>query len=148
MGGGKRHSLRAILAETPEIPPARCVLQDQANVIQGVETSANDSQEGKFQKMVIDFHKDQSVKGGLCVLELYKYSWLTVKLYTPQIMSDKATPSPVTTAMDRAMLNIGAKERTEAAFEKIVTAVGLRLVKCHRQPGHDMGIVECSKQLS
>jgi hypothetical protein len=68
-------------------------------------------------------------------------------LICEQIMLDKATPSPVTTAMDRAMLNIGAKERTEAAFEKIVTAAGLRLVKCHRQPGHDMGIVECSKQL-
>ena len=68
-------------------------------------------------------------------------------LICEQIMSDKATPSPVTTAMDMAMVNIGAKERTEAAFERIVTAAGLRLVKCHRQLGHDIGIVECSKQL-
>ena len=67
-------------------------------------------------------------------------------LICEQIMSDKATPSPVTTAMDIAIVNIGAKERTEAAFERIVTAAGLRLVKCHRQLGHDIGIVECSKQ--
>jgi O-methyltransferase domain len=66
-------------------------------------------------------------------------------LICEQIMS--ATPSPVTTAMDMAMVNIGAKERTEAAFERIVTAAGLRFVKCHRQLGHDIGIVECSKQL-
>jgi hypothetical protein len=68
-------------------------------------------------------------------------------LICEQIMSDKATPSPVTTAMDMAMMNIGAKERAEAAFEKLVTAAGLRLVKCHRRPGHDRGIIECSKQL-
>lgn len=69
-------------------------------------------------------------------------------LICEQIMSDKATPSPVIAAMDMAMVNIGAKERTEAAFERIVTAAGLRFVKCHRQLGHDVGIVECSKQLS
>jgi hypothetical protein len=68
-------------------------------------------------------------------------------LICEQIISDKDTPSPVTTAMEMAMVNIGAKERTEAAFESIVTAAGLRLVKCHRQLGHDVGIVECSKQL-
>jgi hypothetical protein len=82
VGGGKGHSLGAILAETPEIPPARCILQDQADVIQEVETSANDSQAEKFQKMAIDFHKDQPVKGGLWVSKQYKCSGLTVKLYT------------------------------------------------------------------
>jgi hypothetical protein len=82
VGGGKGHSLGAILAETPEIPPARCILQDQADVIQEVETSANGSQAEKFQKMAIDFHKDQPVKGGLWVSKRYKRSGLTVKLYT------------------------------------------------------------------
>lgn len=69
-------------------------------------------------------------------------------LICEQIMSsDMAKPSLVTTAMDMAMVNIGAKERTDGAFERIVTAAGLQLVKCHRQPGHDVGIVECSKRL-
>jgi len=82
VGGGKGHSLRAILAETPEIPPARCILQDQADVIQEVDTSTNDSQTEKFQKMAIDFHKDQPVKGGLWVPKRYMCSGLIVKLYT------------------------------------------------------------------
>lgn len=68
-------------------------------------------------------------------------------LICEQIMSDKATPSPVTIVMDMTMMNIGAKERTEAAFERIITAAGLNLVKFHRQLGHDMGVIECSKQL-
>ncbi len=53
----------------------------------------------------------------------------------------------LTTAMNMAMLNIGAKERTEIAFEKLDTAAELRLVKRYRQAGHDMGLGECTKQL-
>lgn len=187
VGGGKGQILHAILAETPDILPARCILQDRADVIQKVEASANDSQTEQFQKMAIDFHKDQPVKGGLQIANQYMCSELILNLgaliyylrhvihnyqdsvcieilkhlsealpadeprarvlICEQIMSDVGTPSPVTTAMDMAMVNIGAKERTDSGFERIVTAAGLQLVKCHRQPGHEVGIVECSKRL-
>lgn len=79
VGGGQGHILRAILAETPEIPPGRCILQDRIEVIQKVETAANDSQTKQFQKMATDFHKEQPVKGRLQVANQYKYPRLTVK---------------------------------------------------------------------
>lgn len=82
VGGGKGHILRAILAETPEIPPARCILQDRADVIQEVEKLADNSQVENFQNMAIDFHKDQPVKGRPWVSKRYKCSRLTVKLCT------------------------------------------------------------------
>ncbi|MBE3045157.1 hypothetical protein IMZ48_21910 [Candidatus Bathyarchaeota archaeon] len=62
VGGGKGHSLAAILRDHPGLPRERCVLQDRGEVIEAVE-EVNDPVLSTIRKMAADFHTDQPVKG-------------------------------------------------------------------------------------
>ena len=64
-------------------------------------------------------------------------------LICEQIMSNP--PSPLNAQTDLCMLGLGAKERTEKMFEKLVPASGLKLIKIWKSTGTDVGIVECGK---
>lgn len=64
IGGGQGQMLRAVLEETPGIPRNRCYLQDRTEVIRPVtQKSASDPVLKDVQKVVVNFHKEQPVKG-------------------------------------------------------------------------------------
>jgi hypothetical protein len=63
-------------------------------------------------------------------------------LIMEQIMSDP--PTPGNAAADLVMFNIGGKERSPEMFDKIVRDAGMKVVKIHRTPGTEIGVVECS----
>lgn len=62
VGGGKGHSLAAILQDYPGLPPNRCVLQDRDEVIKVVE-EVNDPVLSAVDRIPIDFNAEQPVKG-------------------------------------------------------------------------------------
>jgi len=64
VGGGKGQAIKAITKEFPGLPTHRCVLQDRPEVIKSVEALA-EPEIKTVQKMAIDFHKEQPVKGML-----------------------------------------------------------------------------------
>lgn len=62
VGGGKGQALKRILAECPDIPPSRLVLQDRPDVIE--EKIRLDEPELRgVKKMAHDFFKPQPIKG-------------------------------------------------------------------------------------
>lgn len=64
IGGGQGQMIWAVLEETPGIPRNRCYLQDRPEVIQPVtQKSASDPVLKDVQKVVVNFHKEQPVKG-------------------------------------------------------------------------------------
>ena len=64
IGGGQGQMIRAVLDESPGIPRDRCYLQDRAEVIQPMTERAVANPVLKdVQKVVVDFHKEQPVKG-------------------------------------------------------------------------------------
>jgi len=62
VGGGKGQAIRAIHNEFPGLPLSRCLLQDLTEVIETVKT-LDDADLREVQKMAIDFHQEQPVKG-------------------------------------------------------------------------------------
>lgn len=62
VGGGRGQAIKAIHDEFPDLPLDRCVLQDRPEVIEAVK-SLDDADMREVQKMAIDFHKEQPVKG-------------------------------------------------------------------------------------
>lgn len=62
VGGGHGQAIKAIHNEFPGLPLNRCVLQDRPEVIESVMAS-DDEETKQFQKMVIDFHKEQPLQG-------------------------------------------------------------------------------------
>jgi hypothetical protein len=64
-------------------------------------------------------------------------------LIIEQIVSDP--PTPGNAAADLIMFNIGGKERSAAQFDHIVGSAGMKVVKIHRIPGSEVGVVECAK---
>jgi hypothetical protein len=64
IGGNQGQMLRAVLEETPAIPRERCYLHDRPEVIEPVTKQlANDPVMKDVQKMVVNFHEGQPVKG-------------------------------------------------------------------------------------
>jgi len=61
-----------------------------------------------------------------------------------QILSDP--PSPGNAAADMVMFNIGGKERNPDMFDYIVREAGMKVVKIHRRPGTEVGVVECARR--
>ncbi len=70
VGGGRGQAIKAILARNPEIPAARCVLQDREDVIMSLRAEGTP----EMETMVIDFHKEQPVKGEHKPLHLWRES--------------------------------------------------------------------------
>lgn len=64
VGAGRGQAIRAIHRENPGLPLERCVLQDRAEVVAAVR-ELDDEDMRLVQKQVIDFHKEQPVKGEL-----------------------------------------------------------------------------------
>lgn len=64
-------------------------------------------------------------------------------LICEQIMSNP--PSQLSAQTDVCMMGLGAKERTEKMFEKLVPASNLKLVKIWKATGTDVAIIECAK---
>ncbi len=62
VGGGKGQSIKAIHKENPGLPLSRYLLQDLAEVIETVK-ALDDPELREVQKMAIDFHREQPVKG-------------------------------------------------------------------------------------
>ncbi len=62
VGGGRGHAIKAVRAEFPGLPIARCILQDRQEVIDAGEALDDPDLRG-IQRMVIDFHKSQPLQG-------------------------------------------------------------------------------------
>jgi hypothetical protein len=63
-------------------------------------------------------------------------------LIMDQVMSDP--PTVGNAAADMIMFNIGGKERSPDNFDRIVSEAGMKVVKIHRRPGTEVGVVECA----
>lgn len=57
-------------------------------------------------------------------------------------------PNPFAVAADVFISTVGGKERTMEDFEYVTSQAGLKIVKVHRSPGTDVGIVECEINVS
>jgi hypothetical protein len=62
VGGGQGQAIKAIHHEFPGLPLARCVLQDRPEII-GLVEKMEDPELKQVQKVAIDFHKGQPLKG-------------------------------------------------------------------------------------
>jgi hypothetical protein len=62
VGGGKGHAVKAIAQATPGLPLSRCVVEDLDEIIQEAKATA-DPEMSQVQFVVMDFHKEQPVKG-------------------------------------------------------------------------------------
>jgi hypothetical protein len=63
VGGGRGQAIKTIHKDYPELELGRCMLQDKPEVIESVEAT-EDPELKHVQKMPIDFHVSQPVKGG------------------------------------------------------------------------------------
>ncbi|KFH40298.1 Demethylsterigmatocystin 6-O-methyltransferase-like protein [Hapsidospora chrysogenum ATCC 11550] len=161
VGGGKGHAVKAIAQATPGLPLSRCVVEDMDEVIQEAKATA-DPEMSQVQFVVTDFHKEQPVKDALIyyirrclhdygddevvgILEQTQKSMANDSklLIVEQILDNP--PDPFAAATDVFISTIGGKERTMDDFEHVTSRAGLRIVKVHRSPGSDVGIIECEK---
>lgn len=98
IGGGFGQMIRAVLEETPAIPRNRCYLQDRPEVIEPITTkSASDPVLKDVQKVVVNFHKEQPVKGKKSDNLFRIFHWLTVMIqglsFTSCVASSTTTPT-------------------------------------------------------
>ncbi|XWX01494.1 hypothetical protein V2A60_009522 [Cordyceps javanica] len=143
VGGGKGQALKAIIQENPNIPPQRCVLQDQSGAIEEA-ISEDDTIVKNIPKMISSFFEPQLIKGALVyhirrVLNDYPDNEARVilqqcrdacdgdstVLVSEQILPDK--PSVGLAAMDIYMMNYGGKRRTYAMFETLAASAGFKI---------------------
>ncbi|KAI0205155.1 O-methyltransferase-domain-containing protein [Astrocystis sublimbata] len=167
VGGGKGQALKAILQENPTIPAARCVLQDQPEVVdQAVQES--DSILQPVTKIGVSFFDEQPVKGALvyhirrvlndwpdedCIKILSRVSAACADdsrvLVSEQLLPD--SPSLDLAAFDIWMMNFGGKRRNARLFQDIVAKAGLRIVSVSRDDVSGSGVIEmvlCGNELS
>ncbi|KAK4180909.1 O-methyltransferase-domain-containing protein [Triangularia setosa] len=160
VGGGAGHALSAILSWEKRLDPGRCVLQDREEVIAAV---APEGVLEKVEKMGIDFHKGQPVKGARgymlrrclhdygdreCVDILKRIEEVMEKdskvLIVETVLVSGESP-PFSYALDLAMMGISGKERTLEEWEGIATEAGLRVGKVVMGRGIGLSILECVK---
>jgi len=163
VGGSHGATLKHILETVPAIDPKRCILQDRPEVIEEA-VQLDDPALRTIQRIPHDFNDEQPVKGALLyllrrvlhdygdVISIHILSRLSAAmprddprarvLIMDQVVSDP--PTPGNAAADMVMFNIGGKERTPACFEYIVKEAGMKVVKIHRRPGTEVGVVECA----
>ncbi|KAJ6787098.1 hypothetical protein PWT90_10938 [Aphanocladium album] len=144
VGGGKGQAIKAILEENPTIPCGRCVLQDQAFMINEA-IAEDDVVVRQTAKVVSSFFEPQLVKGALVyhirrvlndwsdkeaieILQHVRDACVadSVVLVSEQLLPDE--PSLDLAAMDVFIINYGGKRRTRAMFEKLAGAAGLKVV--------------------
>lgn len=84
IGGGQGQMIRAVLEKSPDIPRDRCYLQDRPEVIQPMnERSADDPVLKDVKKVVVNFHKEQPVKGMAPCISTVEFHSLTVVTQEP-----------------------------------------------------------------
>lgn len=62
VGGGKGHAVKAIAQATPGLPLSRCVVEDLDEIVQEAKATA-DPDLSQVQFVVMDFHKEQPIRG-------------------------------------------------------------------------------------
>jgi len=70
VGGGKGHTIKAILGATPGLEASRCILEDLPEIIGAVKASDDPALAG-VRLVGLDFHAEQPVKGQSQVFFLF-----------------------------------------------------------------------------
>ncbi|KAF6814099.1 O-methyltransferase [Colletotrichum plurivorum] len=163
VGAGRGQAIRAIHKENPGLPLGRCVLQDRAEVVQAVR-ELDDEDMRAVQKQVIDFHKEQSVKGAMvywirrclhnygdeiAVNMLRVVAGAMAKDSRLLIQEDVmgSPPHYTSTMLDFMMLTFGGKQRTLECWTDVLGRAGLeiRSVSMGRGPWRHLAVIECVK---
>ncbi|KAF2819222.1 S-adenosyl-L-methionine-dependent methyltransferase [Ophiobolus disseminans] len=155
VGGGQGQIIKAILEETPAIPPQRCVLEDQSDEAVHADTTGVIE---KVQRRVTSFFEEQPVKGALIyhvrrVLNDWPDSACTTilshlraacasdsrVLVAENLVQDGAERDAAQEldhcAIDLFMMNFGGKRRTQGAYEALAEKAGLKVVHVARHKG-------------
>ncbi|KAH9906913.1 S-adenosyl-L-methionine-dependent methyltransferase [Xylariomycetidae sp. FL2044] len=166
VGGSQGQMIRAVLEETPAIPRSRCYLEDRPEVIKLVaEKTVDDPVLKDVQKVVVNFHKEQPVKGALiylirrCIHDYTDDDCVNIlRILADSLPADEPRarvlineqintedPTPFVAAYDLLMLTVASLERSEKQFAELAKRAGLEVVKVHRKEGTTCGVVECKK---
>ncbi|KAL4902752.1 hypothetical protein BDW74DRAFT_157507 [Aspergillus multicolor] len=162
VGGGQGHYLHAFNKRFPvESTPGRRVLQDLPHVLDAV----TDVPDGT-KLMAHDFFTEQPVKGA----RTYYLHWIlhdwsdeqalqilthiaaamepgySTLIINETIIPDQGCDFPTASMSVLMMVQVGARERTEAQWKELLGAVGLTDVSCHQSPaGGGEGIIVVKK---
>ncbi|KAL4971412.1 O-methyltransferase-domain-containing protein [Aspergillus desertorum] len=160
VGGGKGQALRAILEEISAIPASRCVLQDQAAVIQQAAAEIGDDDALKEVQMVPNsFFDEQPTKGALVYyIRRVLNDWSDAECVTilRQIRSACAgdsrvlisenllpeQPSLAIAGVDLFLMNIGGKRRSEGMFAELASEAGFKIQSISRGANSDDAVIE------
>ncbi|KAI4913572.1 hypothetical protein J4E90_005291 [Alternaria incomplexa] len=164
VAGGKGQALKAILEETPAIPAARCVLQDQPHVIAEAEEEHKDSAVlGPVKKIGHSIFREQPTKGALVYyIRRVLNDWsdheaLQILKNVRAACADDSRvliaeylrpeqPSVYTSTVDMFILNIGGKVRSEKAFAELAAKAGLMIASVVRHGKTESAVVEMVPQ--
>ncbi|RAR00978.1 equisetin n-methyltransferase [Stemphylium lycopersici] len=160
VAGGKGQALKGILEETPAIPAARCVLQDQPHVIdEAVEEHKDSAVLGPVKKIGHSIFGEQPTKGALVYyIRRVLNDWsdheaLQILKNVRAACADDSRiliaeylrpeqPSVYTSTVDMFILNIGGKVRSEKAFSELAAQAGLKISSVARHEKTESAVVE------
>lgn len=158
--GGTGQCMVDVLNAWPQLDPATVVLQDRPEII---EIAQNDPElPTAMVKMVHDFKTPQPIKNAKAYyMRFIVHAYLddaAVALLThireamapdsklliaEMVIPDRLDEASLSSGMyDMLLFNGGGKERTEAEYEKLLNAAGLKKVKVWMKPESPQGIVE------
>ncbi|GKT51203.1 methyltransferase fsa4 [Colletotrichum spaethianum] len=163
VGAGRGQSIKAIHREFPGLPLERCVLQDRLEVVEAVK-KLDDEDMRLVQKQVIDFHKEQPVKGALtywirrCLHNHGDEISVNMLRIITEAMTDDSRlliqedvmgnpPHWTATMLDFMMLTFGGKQRTLECWKRILGEAGLEIkgVSMGDGPWRHLAVIECAK---
>ncbi|OHW97999.1 o-methyltransferase [Colletotrichum incanum] len=163
IGAGRGQSIKAIYRENPGLPLERCVLQDRLEVVAAVK-ELDDETMRLVQKQVIDFHKEQPVKGALtywirrCLHNYGDDVSVNILRIIAEAMTDESRlliqedvmgnpPHWTTTMLDFMMLTFGGKHRTLECWTNVLRRAGLEIksVSMGNGPWRHLAVIECTK---
>lgn len=164
VGGGRGHAIKAIRAEFPGLPVGRFVLQDRPEVIEAGK-ALDDPDLRDVQRMVVDFHASQPLKGTLIYWIrrcLHNYgdavSTNMLRVIASAMAPDSRLllqedvmenpPNHMAAMLDFMMLGFGGKQRTLQTWEQVVGDAGLRIASISRGQGpwRSLAVIECVKK--
>ncbi|KAK1449231.1 O-methyltransferase [Colletotrichum melonis] len=163
VGAGRGQSIKAIHRENPGLPLERCVLQDRAEVVEAVR-KLDDEDMRLVQKQVIDFHKEQPVKGALtywirrCLHNYGDELGVNMLRIIAEAMAEDSRlliqedvmgnpPHYTSTMLDFMMLTFGGKQRSLECWTDILGRAGLAIksVSTGQGPWRHLAVIECVK---
>ncbi|KAM5356584.1 hypothetical protein ACJ41O_003230 [Fusarium nematophilum] len=144
VAGGRGHNLKALLEdeESPEIPTARCVVQDREDVIEEARGHQDPKLKG-VRFMAHDHHQEQPIKGaGLyhprrCLHDKSDDVCVMILGHIAAAMNSKSVlvlvervdqnygPSKLSAHFDLAKLVVGGRERATDDLSRLVKEAGL-----------------------